>query len=639
MRSEAVHSSHRTARGSNRTSIGFMLSLVALLLAASASAQSPNPVTWTTTAQDTTPGGTLRTKFVAVLEPGWHIYSLTTPGGGPTPTTIKLPPDSTLTGLRLYQPSSKTKYDPNFKLNTEIFETRVEFIADAQLPSDAKPGPAEASFLIRFQACTDKECLPRKLTLVAPYKVSATSPPLASIPTGFIEAKARSIAAPVTAATPTEGLTGFLLVAFGLGIASIFTPCVFPMIPITLSFFLNRPGATRAQSIKQALLFCAGIVVLFTVIGLTLTAVVGPFGVVQLGSSPWVNGFIALIFLVFGLSLLGAYELTLPSGLLTKMDQLSQGGGIGGTLLMGLTFALTSFACVGPFVGTLLAGSVQRGGVQPALGMASFATGLSTPFFILALFPAFLQRLPRSGGWLARVKIVLGFVVLAAMLKYLSSIDMVLQWNLLTRERFLAAWFVLFTLAGLYLLGLLRMEGVKEGETVGVGRVLSGAAFLIFALSLLPGMFGGPLGELDAMVPLATESSIFGGTRSGQPETAWMKNDYEGALAKAKAENKRVLVAFTGYACSNCHWMKANMFTKPEIAKLLGGYVLVELYTDGTDDVSERNQQLEESRFKTISIPLYAILDADGNTLASSAGLTRDVPLFTAFLSTGTSGT
>ena len=372
--------------------------------------------------------------------------------------------------------------------------------------------------MIRYQACTEKECLPRKLTLAVPYKVAAGAPPVASLPAGFTEAGVRKAAASSTAApaaSADNGLAGFLLVAFGLGLAAIFTPCVFPMIPITLSFFLNRPGITRGESVRQALLFCAGIIVLFTVIGLTLTAVVGPFGVVQLGSSPWVNGFIALVFLVFGLSLLGAFELTLPSGLLTKMDQMSQGGGIGGTLLMGLTFALTSFACVGPFVGTLLAGSVQRGGIQPALGMATFSAGLSTPFFILALFPAYLQRLPRSGGWLARVKIVMGFVVLAAMLKYVSSIDSVLQWNVLTRERFLAAWFVLFSLAGLYLLGLLKMEGVKENETVGVGRVLSGALFLIFALSLLPGMFGAKLGEIDSLVPLATESALFGSGGSG----------------------------------------------------------------------------------------------------------------------------
>jgi thiol:disulfide interchange protein len=355
--------------------------------------------------------------------------------------------------------------------------------------------------------------------------------------------------------------------------------------------------------------------------------------VVQLGSSPWVNGFIAAVFLVFGLSLLGAFEITLPSGLLTKMDQASQRGGSLGTLLMGLTFSLTSFACVGPFIGTLLASSVQRGGIQPALGMMAFASGLASPFFLLALFPAFLQKMPRSGGWLARVKVVLGFVVLAFAIYKLSAIDQVLQANILTRERFLAAWFVLFALAGLYLLGILRMEGIRHDETVGVGRMLAGAAFLIFAISLIPGMFGAPLGELDSYVPLARETSAPGGSpqRAG---LTWMKNDLEGALAWAKSENKRVLVAFTGYACTNCHWMKANMFTRPEVAEVMSNFILVELYTDGTDPASEANQTLQESKFQTVAIPYYAIFDADQRVVATFAGLTRNSSDYLSFLKT-----
>ena len=398
------------------------------------------------------------------------------------------------------------------------------------------------------------------------------------------------------------------------------------MIPITLSFFLNKPGALR-----QAILFCLGIVVMFTAIGLADTAaLLGPFGVVQLGSNPWVNAFIAVVFVVFGLSLLGAFEITLPSSLLTKMDQASQRGGSIGTLLMGLTFSLTSFACVGPFIGTLLASSVQSGGIQPALGMMTFASGLASPFFLLALFPAFLQRMPRSGGWLARVKVVLGFVILAVSLKYLSAIDQVLQWNVITRERFLAAWIVLFALPGLYLLGFLRMEGIRQEDTLGVARTLAGAAFLIFAISLIPGMFGSPLGELDSYVPLAKES-VSGTTRTGQ---VWMKNDLDGALAKAKAENKRVLVAFTGYACTNCHWMKANMFTRPEIAEAVSNFVLVELYTDGTDAESDTNQKLQESTFQTVAIPFYAIFDGDRGAVAKFASLTRNTGEFLAFLRT-----
>lgn len=421
----------------------------------------------------------------------------------------------------------------------------------------------------------------------------------------------------------------FMLVAFGFGLAAIFTPCVFPMIPITVSYFLNRPAGARARSIADAVLFCLGIVVLFSVLGLVTTAILGPFGIVQLGSNVWVNTFIAAVFLVFGLSLLGAFEITIPSGVLTRLDRASQGGGVAGTLLMGLTFSLTAFACVGPFVGTLLAASVSGGGVKPLAGMVSFATGLATPFFFLALFPSYLKRLPKSGGWLERVKVVMGFLVLAAMFKYLSSIDQVMQWGLLTRERFLAAWIVIFALAGLYLLGFLRLHGAKPDESIGMARLLTGAALLIFAISLLPGMFGAPLGELDAYVPAAATS----GTAGARGDSlVWMKNQYREALDKARQENKRVLVSFTGYACTNCHWMKANMFPRPEIASAMKDYVLVELYTDGTDAASGQNQALQSAKFSTVAIPFYAILDPDEKVIATFPGLTRDAAEFLRFL-------
>jgi thiol:disulfide interchange protein DsbD len=230
---------------------------------------------------------------------------------------------------------------------------------------------------------------------------------------------------------------------------------------------------------------------------------------------------------------------------------------------------------------------------------------------------------------MVRVKVVLGFIVLAAMLKYLSSIDQVLQWNVLTRERFLAIWVVLFIAAGLYLLGFLRMEGIERDAPVGVGRLITGVAFVAFAVSLVPGMFGAKLGELDAYVPLTSSAPATGAPEAG---LVWMKNDYREALARAKAENKLVLVSFTGYACTNCHWMKANMFPRPEIAAAMKDMVLVELYTDGTDAASEQNQNLQETKFGTVAIPYYAIMDGNENVLAKFAGATRRAPEFLAFL-------
>jgi thiol:disulfide interchange protein DsbD len=315
------------------------------------------------------------------------------------------------------------------------------------------------------------------------------------------------------------------------------------------------------------------------------------------------------------------------------MNQASERGGYLGTLLMGLTFTLTSFACIGPIVGPLLVASVQTSGMEPVMGMASFATGLAAPFFLLALFPSYLQKLPKSGGWLMRVKVVLGFVVLAISIKYLSSADQVLQTNFISRELFLAAWVVLFALPGLYLLGFLRLEGIKPDEPLGVGRMLTGAAFLVFALSLLPGFLGNSLGNVEAFIPVQAKNAGGGSAEGGGP--AWMKNQYKEALARARAENKLVFINFTGYACTNCHWMKANMFPRPEIAGLLKDFILVDLYTDGTDSESEENQKLEEAKFGTVAIPFYAILDPDERVIASFPGLTRSSQEFSDFLKSG----
>lgn len=575
------------------------------------------------------------------------MYSPTTPKpgptGGPIPTTIEIEDNPAIARAVLYYPASKRTFDPNFNLDTETYEKVVKFYFKLDLAPDAPAGPREITAKMRYQLCTDTECLPpKRVTAVATLNVdSGAAVPAVAIPAGWTEFK--PAAEPVAAAVPaqtqgqasSQSLTSFLLIAFGFGLAALFTPCVFPMIPITLSFFLNQSGGTRGQALSQALVFCLGIVALFTGLGFGVTAALGPFGVVQMASSPWVNGFISIVFFAFGLSLLGAFEITLPSGLLTKMNAASNRGGYLGVLLMGLTFSLTSFACVGPFVGTLLVASVQGGTLQPVLGMAAFSAGLALPFFFLALFPSYLQRLPRSGGWMARVKVVMGFLILAAMLKYLSNVDAVMQWDLLTRERFLALWVVLFALPGLYLLGLVRMEGVKADQNLGTGRLLVAVLLLGSAISFIPGMFGVRLGDIEAFIPApgATASSAVGGGAAAAAK--WLKNDYDGALAEAKSANKRVLVAFTGYACTNCHWMKANMFTRPELGEALGGLVAVELYTDGTDAASEANQKRQESTFQSVAIPFYAILDSDGKTLATFAGLTKDPAQFLAFLKTG----
>jgi thiol:disulfide interchange protein DsbD len=626
--------------------------IVGVMIAASCAAQAQrlDPIQWTLTSDvaKAPAGSSVPLRLKATFQEGWHLYSLTTPKGGPIPTTASLADNPAVAGSRLYQPPPIRQLDKNFNLDTETFEKEVSLPLIVSLAKDAK-GAVERTANVRYQACNDRQCLPpRKKTASVTLNIdsAAAAPAVFLVPTDYTEIKPGAVAGAVSDPAPSTpassapgaagaaGLSTFLLTAFGLGLASIFTPCVFPMIPITVSFFINQRGG-----ILQAFAFSAGIVGSFCILGLGVTAAVGPFGVNQLGANPWVNAFITLVFGVFALSLLGAFEITLPSGMLTRLDSASRRGGYVGTLLMGLTFALTSFACIGPFMGSLLVASVQSKGLQPVLGMVSFAGGLASPFFFLAAFPSYLKKLPKSGGWLARVKVVMGFVLLAAMLKYASNIDQVLQLGWLTRERFLAGWFVLFTLAGLYLLGLLRLEGIEEGDRLGIGRLLVASGLMIFAFSLLPGMFGAPLGELDAYVPAASGGGLLSGRTSPASNLVWMKNQYKEALAQARSENKLVLVTFTGYACTNCHWMKANMFPRPEIAEAAKSLVLVELYTDGTDKESEENQKLQDDKFATVAIPYYAILDPDGKVVASFAkGMTTDTKEFLDFLTARPSG-
>lgn len=595
-----------------------------------------NQVKWNLSVEPATvtPGAKVLARMTGQIGSGWHLYSLSTPGA--IPTTIQLAPNAVVERYRVLQPPPRRKHDPNFQTDTETFENQVAFLLELELKKDAPAGAAELSVTARYQTCNDKVCIPPvRRTATATLTVDPAAQSAAvTIPAGYAEPRAGGApnAVSETTAAQDQGWWAFLALAFGFGLATIFTPCVFPMIPITMSYFLNQQSGERRDAIVQAVVFCLGIIVLFSGLGLLLTAIVGPFGIVQLGANPWVNGFIAALFIAFGLSLLGAFEITIPSSVLTRLNRSSEKGGFAGTLVMGLTFSLASFACVGPFVGTLLAASVGGSMARPVAGMVTFATGLALPFFLLALFPSYLKRLPKSGGWLARIKVVMGFVILAASLKYLSGVDQVMGWGALTRDRFLSAWIVLAAMAGLYLLGFVRLEGIKPDEPMGLGRLLTGMAFLVFSISLVPGMFGGNLGYLDSYVPAAAEGRAAAGGSAVASGLTWKRNAYREALDEARRDGKLVFVNFTGIACANCHWMESNMFPRPEIAAVLKNFVLVELFTDTDDKAAEENQKLELSKFNTIASPFYAILDANEKVVATFPGRTTNAQEYLTFL-------
>jgi thiol:disulfide interchange protein DsbD len=629
-RDESRHGQHECLRR-ERGRARFGLPAFALLLLLPSLAQAQQHVTFDVSPPAAVrPGGAALVRIAARIDSGWHLYAASSASGIPISFATDSP---AVARLRLLEPPPQRAYDANFQADSDTYTGEAAFLVELNLKQDAPTGSIAIPLHARFQTCSDQQCVPGKWNGDVALAIDPAAPAAApAIPAGYAEGHPP---APAPRPPADQSAWGFFIVtAFGLGLASIFTPCVFPMIPITMSYFLNRPGGGRKDGVAQAVVFCLGIVVLFSGIGLAATAILGPAGVKNLGGNPWVNGFIAALFFAFGLSLLGAFEITIPSSILTRLNRSSEKGGFAGALLMGLTFSLASFACVGPFVGTLLAASVGGGGLRPLVGMVAFATGLALPFFLLALFPGYLKRMPRSGSWLARVKVVLGFVILAASLKYLASADQVLHWGFLTRERFIAAWVVLFAMAGLYLLGFLRLEGVNPGDRMGLGRLLTAIAFLVFALSLLPGMFGARLGELDAYIPEPSANAAAPAQSSG---LVWLKDSYQQALEQARREGKLVFIDFTGYACTNCHWMRANMLSRPEIAAVLKNFVLVELYTDGADAASQANSKMQVARFGTIAEPFYVIETPDERVVATFDHLTKDPGEYLSFLENGAS--
>lgn len=610
-----------------------------------------DPVQWSLEIQPSvaSPGERAVARLTATIEEGWRLYAPTTPKGGPIPTELTLTDSPAVEGWTVHQPEPKTKFDPNFQSETQTYNNEVVFLFDLTLSENAELGTTELEANTRYNACNDRLCLPpTRKAASASFAIAATSTEqAAAIPAGYMEAKPAAETVVVAVVTPPrtapsvpspneESFIQFAALAFGFGILAIFTPCVFPMIPITMSYFVSTNTGSRRQSLIQATIFCVGVIVLFTGIGAAVSAIIGPFGLTQLGSSVPVNLLITAVFIAFGLSLLGVFEITVPSSALTSLNKVSNRGGLLGTLVMGLVFALASFACTGPFIGALLAGSIQGDLSWPVFGMLMFSTGLALPFFFLALFPAYLSRMPKSGGWLARTKITMSFLIFAAALKYLSNVDQVYQWYILTRERYLAVWIVLLAMAGFYLLGMLRI-GDDESGSAGPGRLGLGGLFLVLAVSLIPGMFGARLGELDAYVPSPEYSGLtnvgFGGAGEANK---WIKDDYAKALELARETGKPVLISFTGYTCTNCHWMKANMFTRPPIAEALEGLVLLELYTDGANELSQANQEMQLDRFGTVAIPYYAIIRPDESVIAEFPGRTRDTEEFLQFLTSAT---
>ena len=624
---------------------GLKILFTVILLSVSVFAQ--NPAKWSLVSdlkdESLKLGETFNAELKADIESGWHLYALEQPEGGPVATTIKITDGKPFEiADKITSPKPTEKTDPLFTgfdgkpLQTKFFTTGVTFTVPLKTTADVRND--ELSLDVRFQLCNDTVCLPPKIVRVS---FSGSE----DVKKSVVNTQA-SNSEPITDNRPPKtdannqpptDIWPFLWLAFSLGALSLLTPCVFPMIPITVSYFTNHSGGNRGKSIRLATIYSLGIIATFTILGMLIAIFIGAAGINLFAANPWINILITAIFLFFAFNLFGAYELTIPTGVLTKLDSLTrskegEGSGIVGALLMGLTFTLTSFTCTSPFVGTILVSASQGNWQMPLLGMLAFSTVFALPFFVLALAPQLMSQLPRAGGWMNSVKVAMGFLEVAAAMKFISNVDLVWKWGIFTRDVVLAVWIAVGVVLSIYLLGKFQLAHDSKPERLGAFRMFSAVVSLAVSFYLLTGLFGAKLGEIESFLPpdLNNSSARFSGKSDSEPK--WIENDYQAAIAKAKVENKRVFIDFTGYTCTNCRWMEANVFPKKEVEAELNKFILVHLYTDGEGEIYERQQQMEQDMFGTVALPFYAVVDGDGKTVSSFPGLTRNVSEFVDFL-------
>ena len=612
--------------------------------------QDDSPVHWSAKppAGPFQAGAQFDVKVEAAIDGNWHLYSTTTPPGGPIPTRFSLlsgEPFSIAGTVRQSPP--KEEFDPNFGIQTEIYAGGAEFWIPLRAAVSAKPGEYDVRLQAYYQVCDETSCLPPrgvpvsfKIRLIAgiasPSGTAGGSAGPAALQPGAAVASGGSGSPAGTAAevqtARSRGFLPFLWLAMTMGALSLATPCVFPMIPITVSYFTKSVETHRASGLRLALVYCFGIIFTFTGLGLGLAAFLGATGINQFAANPWINLLITAVFVGFALNLFGLYQIGIPASVLTRLSKAGSGSGYASTLLMGLTFTLTSFTCTVPFVGTVLVATSQGEWLWPAMGMLGFSVVFAAPFFVLALAPRLMVSLPRSGGWMNAVKVTMGFLEVAAAMKFISNVDLVWRWGIFTREVVLCIWVATAVLAVMYLLGKFRLPHDGPVENLGVLRMISALLFLTIGFYLFTGLMGASLGELDAFLPPRTAGAfaLTGGSR-GQ-ELIWHTN-LNAALAQARQEQKLVFVDFTGYTCTNCRWMEANIFTLPAVHAGLQNYVRLQLYTDGAGKEYEDNQAYQKEKFGTVALPLYAILDAQGNKLATFPGMTRNAEEFIRFLS------
>lgn len=637
--------------------------LFALLLSAlSLSAQIYDPIKWSFEHNKLSDSaGEIVLK--ATIDEGWHLYGTQLPEDGPIATSFVFEQlqDVALDGDLIVPDGLVRQYDPNFDMELNWYEKEAVFVQKVKYTGDA---PALSGY-VNFMACNDETCLPPD---EVPFSFGELKNATVAETTteGLVDEMAPSVAVTNDLWTPVidelnafgnEGTTGerslwwiFLAGLIG-GLVALFTPCVWPIIPMTVSFFLKRSG-NKSRGKRDAVLYGISIIVIYLALGLLITLIFGASALNSLSTNAFFNLFFFALLVLFAVSFFGAFEITLPASWTTKIDAKAETtGGILSILLMAFTLALVSFSCTGPIIGTLLVEVAGSGSIlAPAIGMLGFAIALAIPFSLFAFFPTMLKSLPKSGGWLNSVKVVLAFLELALSLKFLSVADLAYGWHILDREVFVALWIVIFASLGFYLLGKLRFPHDDEIQTVSVPRYFMATISLAFAVYMVPGLWGAPLKAVSAFAPpLYTQDfNLY------DEEVHAQFDNYEAGMAYAATTGKPVVVDFSGFGCVNCRKMEAAVWTDPEVKQMLTqDFVLITLFVDDKTPLAEPYEveengrvrkiktigdkwsYLQRSKFGANAQPFYVMLNAEGKPLNSSYAFDENPAHFIEWLNVG----
>ena len=664
-----------------------LVTLFALLLATICSIPAgaqmfENIVRWET-AQTNDADGVVTLTYTATIQSGWHIYGVDLPEDGPTVTTADLSESKGIKALTGLTPDRKpaTTYDPNFAMDLTTFDGKVTFTQKVQILDPT-------NFVIQgdliWQACDDKTCTPpdRYSFSYGPkdLKTAVTSVPAADIkedeavvadepapePVALTEgatetddaALYESVESELRAygdknfTSPDTSLWKIFILGFLGGLVALFTPCVWPIIPMTVSFFMHR-SQSKKSALRDAIIYGLSIVVIYVALGLLVTGIFGASALNELSTNAIFNIFLFLLLVVFSISFFGAFEITLPSSWTNKIStSASTSSGLLSIFFMAFTLVLVSFSCTGPIIGTLLVQAAAEGNILgPTLGMLGFALALALPFTLFAIFPNWLQSMPKSGGWLNSVKVVLAFIELALSLKFLSVADLAYGWHILDRETFVALWIAISFLLGLYLLGIIRFPADDKKESVSWFGTLLATIVFAFGIYMIPGLWGAPLKAISAFAPPLTTQDF----NLYDSEVHAKFDDYEAGMAYAKREGKPVIIDFSGYGCVNCRKMEASVWTDPTVKDILDNdFVLITLIVDDKTrlpqplevtetngdhrtlkTVGERWSYFQRTKFGSNAQPFYVMLDNTGHPLAASYGFDEDVNKYISWLRGG----